>query len=800
MNGAQITNEDRIRNHFSRDVQNGCSYCGIKEKPSLVQCLTCEKHFCNNKINKHVQSDIILHLSKTGHTKISPNRNEWRNGMPVACFTCKEKNIYKLFHFHYKKEDYIYCSVCAEEDDILFSPDLNPIVREKRLPFWLAEPSSEEALKEAIELSHKQISFIESSWSKNRKPLSSEIINLGRSTQQIKMEKIKTEFRDKSEYFDNFLPILKIEEECDRKTKGSWFQENVEIEWEKDKKTASVYAYLYSPEDSYFSIRLSPGERLRLRWKDGVQIEGVVKYAKEHEIKLLLEDEKPKNPGRKVTVEYIWTNISFERMRVGLEEFYERGLYSKDLNRWILTPPNREFIPNLRNHNDNNRFGLNEHQIMAVEKALGSDPIVLIQGPPGTGKTKTLTAILVELVYKLSHKKNKILVCAPSNIAVDHVAQRLKEFSKKIKVLRMYSRSREFLGEVNSELEDISLHEEICHLKGEEYKKLKGYIKRKKNGEWLTPKEEKKFKELRRKAEMKILEKFDIVCCTCITAADRRLIDLYKEGYNFEYVVIDEAAQALEPETLLPLLYHAEKVILAGDHKQLGPLVKSKQGIAANFGQSLFERLASRIQPIMLLKQYRMHPTIANFPSAQFYNNMLITDDSCLRTGHSSFKWPQKGHPNFFYHVEGKEEVPSLRESYFNRKEGDVIKKLIQRLGNSGVKARSIAVLTPYHGQKVYLQDLQDRKAIAREVEIESVDGFQGREKDYIIISCVRSNQELGLGFLNDERRLNVAITRAKNGLIICGNAKVLEKDKLWKKMIIHYKANNSFIEDSHFV
>ena len=141
-----------------------------------------------------------------------------------------------------------------------------------------------------------------------------------------------------------------------------------------------------------------------------------------------------------------------------------------------------------------------------------------------------------------------------------------------------------------------------------------------------------------------------------------------------------------------------------------------------------------------------------------------------------------------------------MRESYFNRKEGDVIKKLIQRLGNSGVKARSIAVLTPYHGQKVYLQDLQDRKAIAREVEIESVDGFQGREKDYIIISCVRSNQELGLGFLNDERRLNVAITRAKNGLIICGNAKVLEKDKLWKKMIIHYKANNSFIEDSHFV
>ena len=790
MESQQRTNEEKIQAHFTRFDENACSYCGIKDKPNLIKCLVCDRHFCNNKINKHFQSDIILHLSNSGHARITPNKNMWRGNKPVACFECEEKNIYKLFHFIIEGDgDYICCSKCAGgygKDTY----DLDPIIQEKKLPSWLAGSSSEELLQEAAELSHKQIAYIENCWRRKNDPKAFDIIKLGQRTEQPKLNKINTNFISGNEYLDVFLPILNIEEECDRKTKGSWFQDNVSILWKETRQ--NVFAQLLSPEDTYFIIRLSPGERLRVTGKYDKKFEGVIKSAKEHEIILLLEEEKPRDFGGLVKVEYVWTNITFQRMENGLVEFAINGLSNPRLNDWILNPPDNE-LPELQEEAiPNQDDSLNKYQNMAVEKALGEDTIVLIQGPPGTGKTVTLTAILQELITRLSHEDNKILVCAPSNIAVDHLAERL--MTKNINVSRMYSRSKEFLGEVPRYLEKVSLHEEIRKLKDRKFQRLIKYINLKRDGVWLKDSEEREFKQLRLKAELKILGKAKVVCCTCITAADPRIQELFKDGYDFEYVVIDEAAHSLEPETLLPLLYNARKVILAGDHKQLGPLVKSKQGLACNFGQSLFERLAPQIKPILLLQQYRMHPSIAKFPSEKFYSNLLITGDNLRTIKHPNFPWPANNDPNFFYHVEGKEEVPSLKESYFNRREAGKIRLIVLALKDSLVRPEEIAILTPYHGQKAYLQDLQDKREIDKSVEIESIDGFQGREKNYIIISCVRSNEELGLGFLNDQRRLNVALTRAKYGLIICGNAPVLARNSLWKDLMIQYRNKGSLV------
>ena len=252
------------------------------------------------------------------------------------------------------------------------------------------------------------------------------------------------------------------------------------------------------------------------------------------------------------------------------------------------------------------------------------------------------------------------------------------------------------------------------------------------------------------------------------------------------------------------MLKGAKQVILVGDHRQLGPVVQSRLSARAGLDRSLFERLIGLgLRPVRLQVQYRMHPELTTFPSNTFYegtlqNGVTISD----RTHTGEFPWPNKQKPMLFINACGVEQISASGTSFLNPAEAAQIEKVVYYLVKSGVRAQQIGIITPYKGQRTYIVNYlvkqgQLNSSLYAQIEVASVDGFQGREKDFIIISCVRSNDGLGIGFLTNPRRLNVTLTRARYGLIICGNAKVLARDNLWNNLLNHFKDLNLLMEGS---
>lgn len=254
---------------------------------------------------------------------------------------------------------------------------------------------------------------------------------------------------------------------------------------------------------------------------------------------------------------------------------------------------------------------------------------------------------------------------------------------------------------------------------------------------------------------------------------------------------------------MVPVVLGARQLILVGDHCQLGPVVMCKKAAKAGLSQSLFERLVVLgIRPFRLEVQYRMHPELSRFPSDFFYEGSLQNGVSAeeRRLHKIDFPWPRPDRPMFFYVTQGQEEIAGSGTSYLNRTEAANVEKLTTRFLKAGVRPEQIGIITPYEGQRSYLvQHMQYQGSLHaklyQEIEVASVDAFQGREKDIIIMSCVRSNEHQGIGFLSDPRRLNVALTRAKYGLIVVGNPKVLSKQPLWNHLLAFYKERRVLTE-----
>ena len=258
---------------------------------------------------------------------------------------------------------------------------------------------------------------------------------------------------------------------------------------------------------------------------------------------------------------------------------------------------------------------------------------------------------------------------------------------------------------------------------------------------------------------------------------------------------------------MIPLVLGCKQVVLVGDHQvsrtisfpfpnsmlifrpqQLGPVIMNKKAARAGLTQSLFERLVLLgNRPVRLQFQYRMHPCLSEFPSNMFYEGTLqngVTAPERLRRD-VDFPWPVPDTPMFFYQNLGQEEISSSGTSFLNRTEASNVEKIVTKFLKSGVEPQQIGVVTPYEGQRSYIVNYMQfngpaKKDLYKEIEVAGVDAFQGREKDYIILSCVRSNERQGIGFLNNRRRLNVALTRAKYGVVILGNPKVLSKVRFW--------------------
>jgi len=433
---------------------------------------------------------------------------------------------------------------------------------------------------------------------------------------------------------------------------------------------------------------------------------------------------------------------------------------------------------------------LNVPQLIASKAAI-ERRLTLIQGPPGTGKTHTAVRILESWAQQ---DIGSILAVADSNVAVDNLLEGL--LARGVRAVRLGQpvkvREKLRLATIDAKMEihplrrDLDTQLELNEKLSRRISSMKGKEK------GLAHRDIKKgWKEIRRienQIRDDILDKAQIICCTCIGSGNQIL-----DGRKFPQVLIDESTQATEPASLVPLVRGARQVVLVGDHKQLPPTVVSFRAEEKGLKRSLFERLVDMgIEPLLLTTQYRMHPAISKFPNQQFYSNKLIDGvNSENRPAPAGLLWPDWENPVAFVPVNGGETVSPDGTSRENPLEVSWVLKILEDLLEAGeLIKKDIGIITPYAGQVRAIRNSMSENLDG--VEVRTVDGYQGREKEVIIFSCVRSNPERNVGFLSESRRLNVALTRAKRGLIVIGDPDTLRSDKNWKAWL-DYIRNSKF-------
>ncbi len=436
---------------------------------------------------------------------------------------------------------------------------------------------------------------------------------------------------------------------------------------------------------------------------------------------------------------------------------------------------------------------LNESQNEAVNAVIRSRDLVLVHGPPGTGKTTTLVFAIHELVKA----GEQILVCAPSNAAADHISVELG--AKEMRVVRIGNISKvssELLKyTVEGLLENHSRQKELseCKWRALEYRRMAAKYKRNFGAEERRQRDL-MYKEARAlSSEARLLEDYmisdilkmaDVVVTTLVGVESR-----YLEGRNFNTVIIDEAAQALEPATWIPII-RAQKVILAGDPFQLPPTVKSMEANKQGLGITLMEKCMNT-QPgaaHLLNVQYRMNADIMEFSNLKFYEGKLQAHETVISRklridaiNNDAIEFIDTAGCGF----EETQDAENL--SLYN--EGE-IKVLLQHLEEwahifSAEKPPSIAVISPYRQQVRKIEEkLKEKGMPMAGIKVNTVDAFQGQERDIVYISLVRSNNNGDIGFLKDYRRMNVAMTRAKKKLIVIGDSATLSNDRFYSDFL----------------
>ena len=443
--------------------------------------------------------------------------------------------------------------------------------------------------------------------------------------------------------------------------------------------------------------------------------------------------------------------------------------------------------------------GLNESQRNAVRAAL-ERRMTLIQGPPGTGKTTTATHLLSVLAQQGS---GPILATAESNVAVDNLLEGLLDLGVKALRIGRPVKVRETLrsATLDAVLENHPKQEELAFLQDEQRELRKSLPSLRGKEKGLMHRDinhnQREIRRLEDEMTASVLDEAEVICATTIGAGHRLLT-----SRKFPIVLMDEATQATEPSSLVPIVKGCRQLVLVGDHQQLPPTVISRRAEEGGLNRSLFDRLlACGLDSIMLTTQYRMHPILREFPSARFYENRL--DDGCMRDQRpppAGFLWPDWDRPMAFVPVEGVEESDEEGKSRYNRDEAAKVLGIVNDLLAAGdLQPEDIGVISPYNGQVRELTHLFD-VAGGREpgepyagLEIKSVDGYQGREKEVIVFSTVRANDSGEVGFLADHRRLNVAVTRAKRGLVVLGHPTTLRHDPTWRSYLDWVDEHNLF-------
>ena len=432
---------------------------------------------------------------------------------------------------------------------------------------------------------------------------------------------------------------------------------------------------------------------------------------------------------------------------------------------------------------------LNATQEEAVNRVLRAKDVAIVHGPPGTGKTTTL----VEAIYETLRREPQVLVCAQSNMAVDWISEKLVD--RGVPVLRIGNPTRvndkmlsftyerrfeshpdyELLWAIRKAIRDLRAHRK----RGDE--KYHQKLERLKD----------RATELEIRINAQLFGEARVIACTLVGAGHRLL-----DGHKFGTLFIDEAAQALEAACWIPIR-RCSRVILAGDHCQLPPTVKSIAALKAGLGKTMMERIVEQKPEVVTLlrMQYRMNEEIMRFSSDWFYGNQV---ESAPELKYRSIldldvpmEWKREGTGEGLESLEGSSRI--------NKAEAELtlltLQQYFERIGKTRVlnERLDVGVISPYRAQVQYLRSQLRKKEYFKPfrhlISVNTVDGFQGQERDIIVISLVRSNDEGQIGFLRDLRRMNVAITRARMKLIIIGDPQTMTRHPFYRKLYEYIEA-----------
>jgi superfamily I DNA and/or RNA helicase len=436
---------------------------------------------------------------------------------------------------------------------------------------------------------------------------------------------------------------------------------------------------------------------------------------------------------------------------------------------------------------------LNPTQEDAVNKVLRAKDVAIVHGPPGTGKTTTL----VEAIYETLRRENQVLVCAQSNMAVDWISEKLVD--RGVNVLRIGNPTK-----VNDKMLSFTYERRFeSHPDYDQLWAIRKAIRdlraHRKRGDDKYHQKLERLKERATELELRInAQLFDearVIACTLVGSSSRLL-----DGQKFGTLFIDEAAQALEAACWIPIR-RVSRVVFAGDHCQLPPTVKSIAALKAGLGKTLMERIVeNKPEVVTLLKmQYRMNEEIMRFSSDWFYGgqvesapevkyrSILDLDIPMTWIDTSEFELPEDSGMTF------KEQFVGESFGRINKAEAELtllaLENYFTKIGKTRIldERIDVGVISPYRAQVQYLRRQLKKKEFFKPyrhlISVNTVDGFQGQERDIILISLVRANDDGQIGFLRDLRRMNVAITRARMKLIILGDASTMTRHPFYKKL-----------------
>ncbi|KRZ35406.1 Regulator of nonsense transcripts 1 [Trichinella pseudospiralis] len=541
--------------------EHACRYCGYHEPGSVVLCNYCKKWFCNGRLTNSAGSHIVTHLVRSRHKEVTLHSMGPLGETVLECYNCGCRNVFLLGFVSATTESVVVLlcrQPCANQNSL---KDLDwdhkqwkPLICDKAFISWLVSLPTLKDMKNTRRIAPADMVKLEELWKENPEGTLEDLEN---PQNEEEPEAVSLRYENAEHYKSVFGPLIFMEADYECRLKEAQSQQNITVRWDVGLNKKRI-AYFSLNKISDTEVKLMAGDELRLNsnydgkvWRaSGHVIKVPDNFGEEVGIELMnAHDAPPPDVTYGYSVDFVWKSTSFDRMFIALRKLTDDGFVSHAIYRKILghdfeAPPLNILYP--KHYSVPGLPELNHSQVMAVREVL-TRSMSLIQGPPGTGKTVTSASI----VYHLAKAGGTpILVCAPSNVAVDQLAEKINRTG--LRVIRMCAKSREA---IDSPVNFLALHNQVRYLEGEEELDKLWQLKEE-TGE-LSSLDEYRFRFLRSKCERDLLKHADVVCCTCVAAGDPRFNHI-----RFRAVLIDESTQATEPECLIPIMTGARQVCL----------------------------------------------------------------------------------------------------------------------------------------------------------------------------------------------------------------------------------------------